>query len=104
MSESRPIFYSENDLRGRGFDPQSDLGEPGTFPFTRGPQASMYRGKLWTMRQYAGFSTAAESNRRYRYLLTLYPEDALAHRALAGRSLAMQWLPQKVCQATCAQN
>src|SRR5262249_41297203 len=41
----------------------------GKYPFTRGPQASMYRGKLWTMRQYAGFSTAAESNRRYRYLL-----------------------------------
>ena len=69
MSESRPIFYSDRDLRSRGFDPQSDLGEPGTFPFTRGPQASMYRGKLWTMRQYAGFSTAVESNRRYRYLL-----------------------------------
>ncbi|HEY0789376.1 MAG TPA: methylmalonyl-CoA mutase family protein, partial [Thermoanaerobaculia bacterium] len=44
-------------------------GSPGEFPFTRGPQAQMYRGKLWTMRQYAGFSTAVESNRRYRYLL-----------------------------------
>jgi methylmalonyl-CoA mutase, N-terminal domain len=65
----RPGFYSEEDLRARGFAPAEDLGSPGRFPFTRGPQASMYRGKLWTMRQYAGFSTAAESNRRYRYLL-----------------------------------
>ena len=46
-----------------------DLGEPGTFPYTRGIYATMYRGRLWTMRQYAGFGTAAESNRRYRYLL-----------------------------------
>src|SRR5215217_413624 len=42
---------------------------PGEFPFTRGVQADMYRGKLWTMRQYAGFSTAEESNKRYHYLL-----------------------------------
>jgi len=42
---------------------------PGTFPFTRGVQPTMYRGKLWTMRQYAGFSTAEESNKRYHYLL-----------------------------------
>ncbi len=45
------------------------LGMPGEYPFTRGVQATMYRGRLWTMRQYAGFSTAEESNRRYRYLL-----------------------------------
>jgi methylmalonyl-CoA mutase N-terminal domain/subunit len=45
------------------------LGFPGTFPFTRGIQPTMYRGRLWTMRQYAGFGTATESNRRYRYLL-----------------------------------
>src|SRR3954470_6875801 len=43
---------------------------PGEFPFTRGVQADMYRGKLWTMRQYAGFSTAEESNQRYHYLLS----------------------------------
>src|ERR1700753_412131 len=43
---------------------------PGEFPFTRGIHASMYRDKLWTMRQYAGFSTAEESNRRYHYLLS----------------------------------
>jgi len=64
-----PTFYSDEDLRSRGFTPEDDLGAPGKFPFTRGPQASMYQGKLWTMRQYAGFSTAAESNQRYRYLL-----------------------------------
>src|SRR5437868_5039196 len=46
-----------------------DLGFPGEFPFTRGIQPTMYRGRLWTMRQYAGFGTAAESNRRYHYLL-----------------------------------
>jgi methylmalonyl-CoA mutase N-terminal domain/subunit len=50
-------------------DDQRDLGEPGEFPFTRGVYETMYRGRLWTMRQYAGFSTAAESNRRYKYLL-----------------------------------
>ncbi len=52
-----------------GWDPASELGFPGAFPFTRGIQPTMYRGRLWTMRQYAGFGTAAESNRRYRYLL-----------------------------------
>src|SRR5512143_1854579 len=46
-----------------------DLGDPGTFPFTRGIQPTMYRGRLWTMRQYAGFGTAAETNRRFRLLL-----------------------------------
>ena len=64
-----PPFYEPDSLTERGFDPVRDLGEPGEFPYTRGPQRSMYRGKLWTMRQYAGFSTAAESNERYRYLL-----------------------------------
>jgi len=64
-----PVAFDASSLRDRGFDPASDLGEPGRFPYTRGPQASMYRGKLWTMRQYAGFSTATESNKRYRYLL-----------------------------------
>jgi methylmalonyl-CoA mutase N-terminal domain/subunit len=47
----------------------ADLGFPGEYPFTRGVQPSMYRGRLWTMRQYAGFGTAEESNQRYRYLL-----------------------------------
>jgi methylmalonyl-CoA mutase N-terminal domain/subunit len=51
-------------------DPPAELGYPGEFPFTRGIQPTMYRGRLWTMRQYAGFGTAAESNQRYRYLLS----------------------------------
>ncbi|HEV7484211.1 MAG TPA: methylmalonyl-CoA mutase family protein [Thermoanaerobaculia bacterium] len=63
------LFFDADDLDVRKFDAANDLGEPGAFPFTRGPQRSMYQGKLWTMRQYAGFSTAAESNKRYRYLL-----------------------------------
>src|SRR3954451_6236543 len=46
------------------------LGEPGQFPFVRGVQKDMYRGRLWTMRQYAGFGTAEESNQRYHYLLS----------------------------------
>ena len=64
-----PLFFDEKSLDDLAFDPQRDLGTPGEFPYTRGPQRSMYRGKLWTMRQYAGFSTAVESNKRYRYLL-----------------------------------
>jgi methylmalonyl-CoA mutase N-terminal domain/subunit len=51
-------------------DPDKDIAAPGVFPFTRGVQPSMYRGRPWTMRQYAGFADAAESNRRYRYLLS----------------------------------
>jgi methylmalonyl-CoA mutase, N-terminal domain len=52
-----------------GWNPDTELGFPGDFPFTRGIQPTMYRGRLWTMRQYAGFASAAESNARYRYLL-----------------------------------
>src|SRR6059058_2581037 len=52
-----------------GWDPATALGQPGEFPFTRGIHPSMYRSRLWTMRQYAGFGSAAESNARYRYLL-----------------------------------
>ncbi len=50
-------------------DYKQDLGQPGEYPFTRGVQANMYRGRLWTMRQYAGYASAEESNKRYRYLL-----------------------------------
>jgi methylmalonyl-CoA mutase N-terminal domain/subunit len=50
-------------------DPDSELGTPGSYPFTRGPYPSMYRGRLWTMRQFAGFGTATETNRRFHYLL-----------------------------------
>ena len=58
-------LYTSTDAEGI-----TDPSLPGTFPYTRGVQASMYRGKLWTMRQYAGFSTAEESNKRYHYLLS----------------------------------
>ena len=61
------LFADPADLTG--WDPAAELGFPGEFPFTRGIQPTMYRGRLWTMRQYAGFGTAAESNQRYRYLL-----------------------------------
>jgi methylmalonyl-CoA mutase N-terminal domain/subunit len=51
-------------------DYEEKLGFPGQYPFTRGVQPTMYRGRFWTMRQYAGFATAAESNERYKYLLS----------------------------------
>src|SRR5260370_18443119 len=50
-------------------DPLDDIGLPGEFPFTRGVQPTMYRGRLWTMRQYSGFGTPKESNSRYKWLL-----------------------------------
>src|ERR1039457_4344465 len=58
--------YDPEDLND--FDFVNDLGFPGEYPFTRGVQPTMYRGRLWTMRQYAGFGSAEESNHRYRYL------------------------------------
>jgi methylmalonyl-CoA mutase, N-terminal domain len=61
--------YTAADLATAGFDPRRDLGMPGEPPFTRGVQATMYRSRFWTMRQYAGFATAVETNRRFRYLL-----------------------------------
>jgi methylmalonyl-CoA mutase, N-terminal domain len=64
--EIRPL-YTPADLEE--FDPQRELGVPGEFPFTRAVYPSMYRGRLWTMRQYAGMGTAKETNRRFRYLL-----------------------------------
>ena len=60
-------IYTPLDIEG--FDYERDLGFPGEYPFTRGVQPTMYRGRFWTMRMYAGFSTAEESNERYRYLL-----------------------------------
>jgi methylmalonyl-CoA mutase N-terminal domain/subunit len=63
-----------------------DIGAPGEFPFTRGIQPEMYRGRPWTMRQYAGFADAAESNRRYRYLLA---------RGVSGLSVAFD-LPTQI--------
>ena len=61
--------YTAADLEAAGFDPERDLGLPGEPPFTRGVQATMYRSRFWTMRQYAGFATAEETNQRFRYLL-----------------------------------
>ena len=76
--ERRPEFRSSSEIEIRDLytpadvaelDEERDLGRPGEFPFTRGVQPTMYRGRLWTMRQYAGFSTAADTNQRFRYLL-----------------------------------
>ena len=64
--EIKPV-YRPDDLEG--FEPERDLGSPGEEPFTRGIYPTMYRGRLWTMRQYAGMGTAAETNERFRYLL-----------------------------------
>lgn len=76
-SERRPGFRTPSGIPvSRVYGPQevmadveSRLGEPGAYPYTRGIYPTMYRGRLWTMRQYAGFGTAEETNRRYRYLL-----------------------------------
>ena len=60
-----------------GLDAERDIGLPGQFPYTRGPYVSMYRGKLWTMRQFAGFGTAKDTNARYKYLLD-HGQDGLS--------------------------
>src|SRR3954453_18597313 len=63
--ENEPLYSPEN----VELDYERDLGWPGSYPFTRGVYPSMYRGRLWTMRQFAGFGTAEETNARFRYLL-----------------------------------
>ena len=60
-------LYTPADLKGSDYE--GEVGYPGEYPFTRGVQATMYRGRLWTMRQYAGMGDAEESNKRYKYLL-----------------------------------
>ena len=60
-------FYGPDDLAGSDYE--QDIGFPGEYPFTRGIYPTQYRSRLWTMRQYAGFSSAEESNKRYHYLL-----------------------------------
>lgn len=74
--ERKETFTTSSDIEvppvmvpQESFDYLGDLGFPGEYPFTRGVQPSMYRGRFWTMRQYAGYATAEESNTRYRYLL-----------------------------------
>ncbi|MDX1492983.1 MAG: methylmalonyl-CoA mutase family protein [Longimicrobiales bacterium] len=64
--EVKPLY---TELDRVGASDEDDLGMPGSFPFTRGPYATMYRTRLWTMRQFAGFATAEETNARYKYLL-----------------------------------
>ena len=62
-------LYTPEDLAAPGADYGEDIGFPGEFPYTRGVQPNTYRGRVWTMRQYSGYATAADTNRRYRYLL-----------------------------------
>ncbi len=64
--ELEPLYTPEDTA---GLDYERDLGYPGLYPYTRGVQPTMYRGRLWTMRQFAGFGTAEDTNRRYRFLL-----------------------------------
>src|SRR3954471_10426514 len=63
--ENEPLYTPDN----VDVDYERDLGYPGVYPFTRGVYPSMYRGRLWTMRQFAGFGTAAQTNERFKYLL-----------------------------------
>src|ERR1700686_1058249 len=63
-----PVDYNPSNTVPLEYD--RDLGDPGVFPYTRGIRRNMYRGRLWTMRQYAGYASAAESNARYKYLLS----------------------------------
>jgi len=62
-------LYSPENLADAGSDYQRDVGFPGEYPYTRGVQPNTYRGRVWTMRQYSGYATAADTNQRYRYLL-----------------------------------
>src|SRR5512141_431186 len=75
--QRKPRFATSSDIELKSYytprdvaaDPDRDVGQPGEFPYTRGVQPTLYRGRFWTMRQYAGYASAAESNRRYRFLL-----------------------------------
>ena len=67
LPEAGQCFASPEDLAH--FDPEMALGEPGSFPFTRGPHRTMYRDRLWTMRQFAGFGSADDTNKRFKFLL-----------------------------------
>src|SRR5271170_2094108 len=86
----KPVYTA--DLEAIGFDPDRDLGYPGEYPFTRGIQPTMYRGRLWTMRQYAGMGDAEESNRRYKFLLS---HGAGAAKGRGGLSVAFD-LPTQI--------
>src|SRR6266508_314391 len=69
----KPVYGPEDLL---GCDPARDLGLPGEYPFTRGIHPQMYRARVWTMRQYVGFGTPAETNERFKYLMA-HGQDAL---------------------------
>ncbi|MBI3049922.1 MAG: methylmalonyl-CoA mutase [Acidobacteria bacterium] len=84
MASSARPYLTPEDLAGSDFE--RDIGAPGAFPYTRGIQPDMYRGRPWTMRQYAGFATAADSNRRFHYLLA---------RGVTGLSVAFD-LPTQI--------
>ncbi len=68
-TKTKELQVDFNPHNTREIDYEKDLGAPGQFPYTRGIYRNMYRGRLWTMRQYAGYATAEESNARYKYLL-----------------------------------
>jgi methylmalonyl-CoA mutase N-terminal domain/subunit len=84
------LVYRAEDLEG--FDAAALVGEPGSYPFTRGIQPTMYRGRLWTMRQYAGMGDAEESNKRYKFLLA---NGAGAGKGKGGLSVAFD-LPTQI--------
>ena len=100
------------------FDPAAQLGEPGEYPYTRGIYPAMYTERPWTMRQYSGFSTAAESNRRYHQLIEAgstglsvafdlptqmgYDSDAPPPAAKSERS-ASPSIPSRTCGSCCAE-
>src|SRR5213596_2682821 len=78
MAERRDKFQTSSGIelpndynpQNTKIDYENELGAPGEYPYTRGVRSNMYRGRFWTMRQYAGFATAEESNARYKYLLS----------------------------------
>ena len=81
----RPVaaVYGPEDTRD--VDYARDLGDPGQYPYTRGVHATMYRGKLWTMRQFAGFGSAAQTNERFKYLLEHGGSGPLDRRSTSRR-------------------
>ena len=63
------VTYTPDDLASRGWSYEKNLGDPGQYPYTRGPHETMYRGKPWTMRMFAGFGTPEDTNQRFKFLL-----------------------------------
>ena len=71
----KTVYGADGDLKE--LDEERQLGEPGQHPYTRGVQPTMYRGRLWTMRQYAGFGTAEATNQRFKFLLACGPDGSV---------------------------